>query len=140
MRAPYRLWYETAAAHWGASRESLTALKPPAQSWGDGRGAIEGDRSMTTTFRRNLRRGAFALAALLLAAAPAAAQSYRLMNCGELWYARNAIYAENGYCFKTRDAIRVFGRACFPPYGRLSRAEQAEVDLIVSWEKRKGCR
>lgn len=94
---------------------------------------------MPNPLRRHLRRGALALAAVLLAAAPAAAQSYRYMSCDELWYARNSIYADNGYCFKTQRAIRTFGRACFPPYGRLSRAEQQQVDLIVSWEKRKGC-
>ncbi len=69
----------------------------------------------------------------------AAAQSYRYMTCGELWYARNEIYARNGYCFKTARARRVFGRACFPPYGKLSRWETEEVQKIKQWERRKGC-
>ena len=81
-----------------------------------------------------------AFAAVVLAAAPVSAQSYREMSCDELWYERNAIYADNGYCFKTDAAIRVFGEACFPPFGRLSQLEQAEVDEIVRWERRKGCR
>lgn len=69
----------------------------------------------------------------------AAAQSYRAMDCDELWYARNAIYADNGYCFETRRALRAFGEACFPPYGELSRSEQREVDTIRDWERRKRC-
>ena len=79
-------------------------------------------------------------AALLLSTGGATAQSYRDMSCGQLWYARNAIYASKGYCFETQRAIRVFGRACFPPYGRLDRAEQRQVEAIRSWERRKGCR
>jgi len=58
----------------------------------------------------------------------------------ELWYARNAIYAEKGYCFKTKRARRVFGKACFPPYGKLSGSEQSRVNRIVREERRKGCR
>ena len=58
----------------------------------------------------------------------AEAQGYRYMSCSELWYARNAIYAEKGYCFKTARARAVFGPACFPPFGQLSRWEQEEVE------------
>lgn len=78
-------------------------------------------------------------AALVMMSGTAMAQSYRYMSCSELWYARNEIFAENGYCFQTARAIRAFGSDCFPPWGELSRAEQAEVDLIRSWEERKGC-
>jgi hypothetical protein len=69
----------------------------------------------------------------------AMAQRYRSMSCDELWYARNAIYADKGYCFETARARRVFGRACFPPYGELNRWEQQEVDEIKYWERRRGC-
>lgn len=68
------------------------------------------------------------------------AQSARYMSCGELWYARNAIYASQGYCFKTRRAQNVFGRRCYPPYGRLSNSQQRRVNNIVYWERRKDCR
>jgi hypothetical protein len=87
------------------------------------------------------RAGAMALAALLSLqiAGPAAAQPYRFMSCDELWYERNAIYAEKGYCFETRRARRVFGDACFPPFGRLTQWEQHRVDEILRWERRKGC-
>ena len=77
--------------------------------------------------------------ALIMFSGVAMAQSYRSMSCSQLWYARNAIYADAGYCFQTARAIRAFGHACFPPYGHLTRAEQRRVDLIRSWERRKGC-
>ena len=38
---------------------------------------------------------------LLTAVTPAGAQDAASMSCGELWYARNAIYARRGYCFET---------------------------------------
>lgn len=80
-----------------------------------------------------------ALGLLLEAGSIAAAQNYAGMTCGQLWYARNAIYAQNGYCFKTARARAVFGRGCFPPYGRLSSLEQQQVNEIQYWERRKGC-
>ncbi len=67
------------------------------------------------------------------------ARPYSQMSCYELWYARNAIFAKEGYCFTTRQAINTFGRRCYPPYGRLNRWEADEVDRIKYWERRKGC-
>jgi hypothetical protein len=61
------------------------------------------------------------------------------MSCGQLWHERNAIFAEHGYCFKTPQAINAFGRACFPPFGKLPLREQARVNDITQWERRKGC-
>jgi len=78
-------------------------------------------------------------AATLSGSQPASAQ-YRNMTCGELWYARNAIYADAGYCFKTQRARRVFGPRCYPPYGRLSPREARRVRRIENWEYRRGCR
>ncbi len=72
------------------------------------------------------------------AVTPAHAQ-YASMSCSALWYARNEIYARNGYCFRTARARSVFGRGCFPPYGRLSPAEQRQVSQIQAWEARRGC-
>lgn len=84
---------------------------------------------------------ALTLGGILAATASGAlAQSYSQMSCSELWYARNAIYAEKGYCFQTRRAIAVFGPRCYPPYGRLNGWERRRVNLIESWEYRKGCR
>ncbi|HHK73550.1 MAG TPA: YARHG domain-containing protein [Rhizobiales bacterium] len=62
------------------------------------------------------------------------------MSCNDLWYARNAIYARNGHCFKTRRGRAAFGRGCFAPYGRLGRADQREVNRIQALERRQGCR
>jgi hypothetical protein len=42
----------------------------------------------------------------LLSVSAASAQS-----CGELWYQRNSIYKQAGYCFKTARAISAFGNA-----------------------------
>lgn len=88
------------------------------------------------------RRALVALTAAssILILAPAAnAANYGSMTCSQLWYARNSIYAENGYCFKTAKARAVFGPGCFPPYGKLSKWEQQQVDQIRYWENRKGC-
>ena len=78
-------------------------------------------------------------AALELTGTQAFAQ-YRDMDCSELWYARNAIFADKGHCFKTRRGRRAFGRNCFPPYGELTRSERRRVNRIIDWEHRKGCR
>jgi len=69
----------------------------------------------------------------------AQAQDGAAMTCGQLWYARNAIYARNGYCFKTERGRAVFGPGCFPPYGALSRSEQERVNELQYWEREKGC-
>lgn len=76
-------------------------------------------------------------AVLLFSGSPAAA--YSQLSCGQLWYERNRIYAEHGYCFQTPQAIATFGRRCYPPYGRLSPYAQSQVNAIVAWERRKGC-
>lgn len=64
---------------------------------------------------------------------------YRDMSCRELWHERNAIYARNGYCFRTARAIAVFGRGCYPPYGRLSPRERERVARISRREARLDC-
>jgi len=84
-------------------------------------------------------RGALAAGMLALTAAPAGAQQLSELSCKALWVQRNSIYAERGYCFKTKDAIAVFGKRCYPPYGQLSPDEQRYVDEIRYWEARKGC-
>nr|WP_321457340.1 YARHG domain-containing protein [uncultured Cohaesibacter sp.] len=75
-----------------------------------------------------------------LGAGQAQAQGYGNMSCGELWYARNSIYAQQGYCFKTSRARQVFGPRCYAPWGRLTPSQQRRVDDIVYWERRYGCR
>jgi hypothetical protein len=44
----------------------------------------------------------------LLLATSAQAQTY---SCDRLWFERNQIFANAGYCFKSRRAISVFGNA-----------------------------
>jgi hypothetical protein len=80
-----------------------------------------------------------AMVASLLAPAPVEARDLAGMSCEGLWYARNKIYARNGYCFRTERARAVFGRGCFPPYGRLRGWERERVNRIQMWEGRKGC-
>ncbi len=92
--------------------------------------------------RRLLRSAAVAavaLGVLVEADGLAFAQNYAAMSCSQLWYARNAIYAANGYCFRTPQARAVFGPGCFPPYGRLSSYQQREVNQIIYWERVRGC-
>ena len=70
----------------------------------------------------------------LLSVGPVQAQS-----CGQLWYQRNAIYADAGYCFKTPRARAEFGENCFAPYGRLTPRQQARVNAIQQQEDLRGC-
>ncbi len=82
-------------------------------------------------------------ASLALAAAGAlparAGAPFSEYSCQELWLERNGIYANNGYCFETKRAIKVFGPGCHPPYGHLSGSERRAVAEIQRWERRKGC-
>lgn len=70
-------------------------------------------------------------------------QQLRRMSCENLWYTRNTIYAENGYCFKTDRAIEMFGnRGCYVHNEsrlRLNRYERANISLVRQTERRKGC-
>jgi hypothetical protein len=64
--------------------------------------------------------------------------------CDDLWIQRNQIYKDNGYCFKTRNAIRFFGNAgcSYDDVNDvpLSSREQREVQRIVRAERRYGCK
>ena len=63
------------------------------------------------------------------------------LSCQELWVERNSIYAQHGYCFRTRRAIRYFGNeGCWTRNPRLSRAEHRLVAAIRRVERAKGCR
>ena len=83
--------------------------------------------------------GATMTGAVLIGPPAALAQDAAGMSCGELWYARNEIYARNGYCFKTARARAQFGPGCFPPYGQLGGWEKRRVDELQYWERRNGC-
>ncbi len=68
----------------------------------------------------------------------------RGLSCQNLWYVRNSIYNDNGYCFKTQAAKAEFDNSdCFvndPAKLRFNRHEQANIARIVRVEKEKGCR
>ena len=73
---------------------------------------------------------------VLGASAPARAES-----CYDLWYARNIIYAENGYCFKTELGKETFsGYDCWTRNPAFSRSERREVAAIKAEERSRGCR
>jgi YARHG domain len=62
-------------------------------------------------------------------------------SCYDLWYARNKIYAENGYCFKTRLGRETFGNeGCFTSNPKLSEFEARDVKEIKREEKKRGCK
>lgn len=76
---------------------------------------------------------------LLAMQAPAVAQGV----CADLWYERNAIYKDAGYCFRTAAAIREFGNAgCRYVDQRdvpLSQNQRARIADIVRMERMNGC-
>ena len=94
---------------------------------------------MRSIIFRRVAMGAFVAATLTTGAQTANAQDYARQSCGQLWHARNSVFADYGHCFKTPQAISAFGKACFPPFGKLPASAQAVVNEIISWERRKGC-
>ena len=79
-------------------------------------------------------------ASMILLPTKAEARSYSSMSCYDLWYARNSIFANKGYCFKGRKAVNTFGRRCYPPYGQLNSWERGQINDIKYWERQNGCR
>lgn len=76
--------------------------------------------------------------ALLLLASGSMAQA---ASCYDLWYERNLIYAENGYCFSTNLGKRTFaGYECWTKKPNLSPWEQQRVAQVRAEEKRRGCK
>jgi hypothetical protein len=62
-------------------------------------------------------------------------------SCYDLWYERNLIYAQNGYCFKTSLAKRTFGNdACRTSKPEFALAEQRRINQIILEERRLGCK
>ena len=77
------------------------------------------------------------LAALgaILSVQPALAAS-----CYDLWYERNAIYNDNGYCFKTRLGRDTFDNSdCYTKRPNFSRSEQNQIDSLKEEEDSRGC-
>lgn len=62
-------------------------------------------------------------------------------SCYDLWYERNLIYAQYGYCFVTPLGRRVFADYdCWTRNPRLEPWEQQRVREIKAEERRIGCR
>lgn len=60
---------------------------------------------------------------------PVSAMPVDALSCHELWVARNQIYKDNGYCFKTKKARNYFGNGgCYV---------NDEGDVQMSWKERK---
>ena len=75
------------------------------------------------------------LATGLLAALPSVAYA---KSCYDLWYERNEIYYENGYCFSTDLAIDTFGNDdCYTTHPHFSKSEQRRINQIVAERQRQ---
>jgi hypothetical protein len=65
------------------------------------------------------------------------------LGCDQLWTVRNGIFAARGYCFKTGRGKDEFGndgcRFADQSQVPLNDFERANIDLIQSIEKRRGC-
>jgi hypothetical protein len=83
---------------------------------------------------------------LIAVASPASAQysgDISGLSCNALWQARNQIYKDAGYCFKTARAIRFFGNggcrynneAAVP----LSAQDQRDIAMFQQVEREKRC-
>jgi hypothetical protein len=72
---------------------------------------------------------------VIVSVEPALAES-----CYDLWYQRNSIYNDNGYCFKTRLGQETFDNSdCTTNRVHLSSQEQYQVDQIQAEEESRGC-
>lgn len=80
------------------------------------------------------------LAILATVGTISAAQPAMADICYDLWYERNAIYDDNGYCFNTRDGRRTFDNSdCYTDAPDFTRREQRRIDQIKRQERQIGC-
>lgn len=67
----------------------------------------------------------------------------RQLSCQNLWYVRNRVYDDHGYCFRTPDAIREFDNSdCYVRNAAkldINRREAQNISRIRQAEQRKGC-
>ncbi len=74
--------------------------------------------------------------ALTVGMVPALAES-----CYDLWYERNQIYDDNGFCFKTQLGRETFDNSdCYTSNPDLSSAEIRRVAQIKARERAKRCK
>lgn len=64
------------------------------------------------------------------------------LSCDALWVARNEIFDRNGYCFRTSRGRAYFDNSDCRTNSQdiLSPLERRNVEIILAWERRKGCR
>ncbi len=83
------------------------------------------------------------LAFVLLFGLASVAQAQPQDECDSLWFERNQIYKEAGYCFRTAAAIRQFGNAgCIYVDQNdvpLSNRNRARINEIVRVERALRC-
>jgi hypothetical protein len=80
-----------------------------------------------------------AAAAVAVLALPGAAMAAK-PSCYDLWYARNAIYDDNGYCFKTDLGKDTFDNSdCWTSKPKFSNKEWATIVAIKEQEEARGC-
>ncbi len=87
---------------------------------------------------------AFSVAMLLsITATVHAGDGPEFWNCEALWYNRNQIYKEAGYCFRTSRAIRAFGNGGCQydnlNYVPLSEVQRREIAEIQRYERIRNC-
>ena len=84
----------------------------------------------------------FAFVAVCTALAmPVVTTAANAASCYDLWYERNQIYDDNGFCFKTQLGQETFDNSdCYTNNAQLTRAEQKRVAQIKAEEKRKRCK
>ncbi len=79
------------------------------------------------------------LAALSLVFATVA-QPAMAASCYQMWHARNSIFNEKGYCFKTTLGKQVFDNSdCWTKTPKLSKKEWKYVKLVRQEEINHGC-
>jgi len=62
-------------------------------------------------------------------------------SCYDLWYARNAIYDAEGYCFQTELGMETFDNDdCWTTNPHLTKKEKKVVAQIQAQEKAKHCK
>ena len=83
------------------------------------------------------------LAGLVALTSVAFAQNPYRMSCSELWFERNRIFRDAGYCFRTPRAIREFGNAGCSYDNEydvpLSQRDREFVNLLKRLEGQKRC-
>lgn len=83
----------------------------------------------------------YRIAVVALALVTALPGTAMAASCFDLWYARNQIYDDNGYCFRTDLALQYFDNDdCWTRNPTFSRSEQRAINAIVAEEKQRRCK